>query len=277
MSRRNRSSKRPPKHRQASFESNIIPAEGHAADEKHHQHRPRKDRKSVRGYRSSTVLYKPSRKQQHERHPRSIAIQMDTDGDFTMLPTPPASPDIPPLTCTTVYRNGTINTGFVGGRDRRPDPERCVSLQSSRVLPGGSSRPAQQFPSETTLKNFQFRHCLLSILDQQRAAVELWADSVGAGGPAEPMDWQPEQERLVYIARDPVEYGCYEDRWRMDRVLTEGRQQQQGMLAMAAMSTPVMVQPELGSWAGDTRLGGSLVSTVWGDSATGLCLLDEIE
>ncbi|KAK1987371.1 hypothetical protein LZ30DRAFT_702750, partial [Colletotrichum cereale] len=166
--------------------------------------------------------------------------------------------------------------GFAGSRGRRSNSERCVSPRSSKGFPGGSSASAQQFPGDATLKNFQFRHRLLSILDQQRTAVELWADSVGAGGPAEPMDWQPEQERVVYMARDPGEYGCYEDRWRIDRVLQEGRQQQQGVLAMAAMSTPFTVQPEPGSWAGDMLRDRPAVSTVWGDSATGLVVPDEI-
>ncbi|KAK1594010.1 uncharacterized protein LY79DRAFT_550576 [Colletotrichum navitas] len=277
MPRRTRSSKRPHKHRQENFEPTLIPAQSHAVDETHHQHRSRKDRKPARGCRSSSVPYKPSRKQRHDRHTRRTVIEMDTDGDFTMLPTPPASPETPSLTCTTAHKDSIINTGVASSRDRCSNPESCVSLRSSRVFPGGSSTAAQQSPGDTTLKNFRFRHYLLSMLDQQRAAVELWADSVGAGGPAEPMDWQPEQERIVYIARDPVEYGCYEDRWRMDRMLLEGWRQQQSMLAAAAMSTPVMVQPELGLWTGDTRLGGPTVPVVWGDSAPELCFLDEIE
>ncbi|KAK1969762.1 hypothetical protein LY78DRAFT_326789 [Colletotrichum sublineola] len=259
MPRRNRPSNRPPIH------------------EKPHHHKPRKDRKPARGCRSSSVPHKPSGKQRHDRLTRRIAIDVDTDGDCTMLPTPPASPETLPPTCTPAHKDGTINTGVAGSHNRTSNPGRCVSLRSLRVSPGGSSTVAQQFPGDATLKNFRFRHYLLSVLEQQRAAVELWADSVGAGGPAEPMDWQPEQERVVYIARDPAEYGCYGDRWRMDLVVPEGQQQQQGVLAMVATSTPVMVRPELGSWAGDTRLDGPTVPAGWGDSATGSCFLDEIE
>ncbi|KAK2045318.1 hypothetical protein LZ31DRAFT_253433 [Colletotrichum somersetense] len=277
MPRKNRTSKRPHKHRQANFDPTLILAEGHAVNEKHHQHRSRKDRKPARGCRSSSVPYKPTKKQRHDRHTRRIAIEMDTDGDFTMLPTPPTSPETSPLTCTTAQKDNTVNTGVASSCNRRSGSERCVSLRSSRAFPGGSSMSAQQSPDDMILRNFRFRHHLLSMLDQQRAAVELWADSVGAGEPAEPMDWQPEQERVVYIARDPAEYRCYEDRWRTDRVLLEGRRQHQGVLVTAAMPTPVMVQAGLGSWASDTRLDGPSVPTVWGDSAAGFCFFDEIE
>ncbi|CCF47278.1 hypothetical protein CH063_15730 [Colletotrichum higginsianum] len=119
---------------------------------------------------------------------------------------------------------------------------------------------------------------MLSLLDQQRTAVESWADSVGAGGPAEPMDWQPEQERVVYIARSPVEYGCYDDRWRVEGESTEKEQRQQQQLGMSsaaiAMAMPFAAQPEMGSWTGETPLDAL---SMWGTSAFGLGFLGEIE
>ncbi|GKT66697.1 hypothetical protein ColTof4_04187 [Colletotrichum tofieldiae] len=276
MPRRRRSTKRSSKHRQASLEPDFILAEGHVVNEKNHRHRPRKDGIPARICRSSSVASKPTRKHRHDRPTRRIAVETDRDGDFTMLPTPPASPETSPLTHTNSKKGGTTNTDVTSSRSRRHNPERCPSPRPLRVFAGGPSTSAQQIHSDATLKCFRFRHHILSLLDQQRAAVESWADSVGAGGPAEPMDWQPEQERVVYIARDPVEYGCYEDRWRVDRgPQEEGQQrQQQGVLAMATMSAPFMVQPKLGPCAGETPLDGS---TVWEASAIGLGFLNEIE
>ncbi|KZL83516.1 hypothetical protein CI238_02543 [Colletotrichum incanum] len=276
MPRRHKSNKRPYKHRQASLEPDFILPEGHVVNERNHRHRSRKDGIPAGICRSSSIASKPSRKHHHDRHTRRIAIETDRDGDFTMLPTPPASPEASPLTHTSSKKDGTANTDVTSSRSRRYSPERCPSPRSLRVFAGGSSTSAHQIHGDATLKCFRFRHHILSLLDQQRAAVESWADSVGAGGPAEPMDWQPEQERVVYIARDPVEYGCYEDRWRVDRGLQEEglQQKRQGVLAMATMSTPFLVQPERRSWGGETPLDGS---TVWESSALGLGFLDEIE
>ncbi|GKT48876.1 uncharacterized protein ColSpa_09057 [Colletotrichum spaethianum] len=275
MPRRHRSSKRSCKHRQANLEPDFVLAKGHVVNEKNHHYRPRKDGNSPRRCRGSSIPSGPSKKHRHDRHTRRIAIETDTDGDFAMLPTPPTSPETPLLKHATSRKDGHNKMGIVEGRSRRYSPERYPSPRSPKVFTRGPITSAQQVPGEVTWKSFRFRHHILSLLDQQRAAVESWADSVGAGGPAEPMDWQPEQERVVYIARDPVEYGCYEDRWRVDRGLQEeGQQYQQGVLAMATTSTPFVVQPELGSRAGETPLDGS---RMWGTSAIGLGFLGEIE
>ncbi|TKW52482.1 hypothetical protein CTA1_7291 [Colletotrichum tanaceti] len=279
MARRHRPSKRSSKHRQANLEPDFGLAEGRVINGKNHRPRSQKDGTAARRCRASSVpVSKPSRKYRHDRHTHRIAIETDTDGDFTMLPTPPGSPDVPPFTHITSKHEVANDAGTVNSRSSRHKSDRHLSLRHSKDPTRDPITSDQQLSNDATLKSFRFRHHILSLLDQQRTAVESWADSVGAGGPAEPMDWQPEQERVVYIARSPVEYRCYEDRWRVEgesKEMEQRQQQQQGMSAAAiAMTMPFAAQPQIGSWTGETPLDAL---SMWGTSAFGSGFLGEIE
>ncbi|KAK6208725.1 hypothetical protein QIS74_12243 [Colletotrichum tabaci] len=279
MTRRHKPSKRSFRHRQANLEADFNLAEGRVINEKNHRHRSQKDGIAARRCRASSVpVSKPSRKYRHHRHTHRIAIETDTDGDFAMLPTPPGSPDVSSFTHITSKHEDANDAGTVNSRSSRRKSERHLSPRPPKAPTRDLIMSDQQVSSDTTLKSFRFRHHMLSLLDQQRTAVESWADSVGAGGPAEPMDWQPEQERVVYIARSPVEYGCYDDRWRVEGEAKEKEQRQQQQLgisaAAVAMATPFAAQPEMGSWTGETPLDALLM---WGTSAFGSGFVDEIE
>ncbi|KAF4784881.1 hypothetical protein HER10_EVM0000054 [Colletotrichum scovillei] len=151
--------------------------------------------------------------------------------------------------------------------NHEPVNHRASKRRRSIIDDTGRELHQQQQCSDLVVDNYRFRNHLLSLLDEQRSSVECWARSVGAGGPAEPMDWQPEQERVVYIARDLVEYGCYEDRWRIGGGQEEQPQQQLKERPTAQLSS------ELVSWADQIEDG----SDVCGASVLGLSLVDVIE
>ncbi|WYZ46518.1 hypothetical protein EsH8_IX_000743 [Colletotrichum jinshuiense] len=145
-----------------------------------------------------------------------------------MPPTPPLTPGNSPIVNQSPKG---VPTGYTNGH-QRPARERLFTPRPPKVP--SRERERDQL-SDAASRNFRFRQCVLALLDQQRATIEAWAESVGASGPAEQMDWQPEHERLVYFACLPIEADCYEDRWRIDGGQT------------IKIAPPRY--PELGSWA----------------------------
>ncbi|OLN97454.1 hypothetical protein CCHL11_01189 [Colletotrichum chlorophyti] len=158
-----------------------------------------------------------------------------------MLPSPPTSPGKEALHHTVA--------DFVSAGNRRRSQGRCAP-ERSLTLRHQPKTSAEQphIPGDQAIRHYHFRRRVLFLLEQQHAAIEAWADSVGAGGPAEPMDWQPEQERVVYVPRSPLEDGCYTDKWRVGG--------EEGLLAM----------PEMVSWADEAWVDGPMM---WGASAAG--------
>ncbi|KAL0932984.1 uncharacterized protein CTRU02_211947 [Colletotrichum truncatum] len=205
-----------------------------------------RSQRSHNGGRKSRVVHdsgKQPRSHRDRKHGRRLNLEPDTDGDYSMLLTPPSSP-------RSSSRTHQASERYSYSADGRQHQTRERLTRSPRPPRGGTKKPA-----DTALKNFRFRQQILSLIDQQRTAVETWAESIGADGPAEPMDWQPEQERIVYFARMPAEENCYADQWKI------GEKQ----IASA--------HPELGSWASELCLGG--VSVRGSPAVVGF--LDEIE
>ncbi|KAG7055694.1 hypothetical protein JMJ77_0008146 [Colletotrichum scovillei] len=229
----------------------------------------------------------PPRSPKRHRHNRHIEAKSDTDGDLKMIPMPPESPSTALVLRTARTpgykkdhrKNDDDSYLDIVRRRRKPKHKPGLELNHEPVNHRASKRRRsiiddtgrelhqQQQCSDLVVDNYRFRNHLLSLLDEQRSSVECWARSVGAGGPAEPMDWQPEQERVVYIARDLVEYGCYEDRWRIGGGQEEQPQQQLKERPTAQLSS------ELVSWADQIEDG----SDVCGASVLGLSLVDVIE
>ncbi|KAF6835802.1 hypothetical protein CPLU01_04079 [Colletotrichum plurivorum] len=226
MSRRCRSKRRPTTHRQAASESDS------GADSRTlGENAPAKGGKVKKnGGPKSRSHHESAKSCRSRRHNRSSCYnETDSDGDLPMLPTPPPTP----------------KSGFENQKRSEHIPSRKHHTSERPQRTPIRGRPEQL--GDAGFKNFRFRHQILSLLDQQRRAVEAWADSVGASGPTEPMDWQPEQERVVYFARLPAEDDCYAARWRTGD---------------ATEVTPV--HPTLGSWAREPLFDGS---AMWGAPA----------
>ncbi|KAI8159210.1 hypothetical protein K4K49_001639 [Colletotrichum sp. SAR 10_70] len=179
------------------------------------------DRKS-RSTRHSNSETRPRRHRKHRRH----EVVTDTDGDYLMDKTQPS-----PKHDTHQGQPGTRQDTASWSSKKRHPAER-----PQRLPDHSREKPPERREAK---KDYHFRRQLLALLEQQRQVVEAWADSLGAGGPAEPMEWQPEQERVVYFARVPVEDDCYADRWRIG-----GTRE---------------AYPTLGSWASERWLDGSLM------------------
>ncbi|KAK7438264.1 hypothetical protein CaCOL14_005245 [Colletotrichum acutatum] len=230
----------------------------------------------------------PPRSPKRHRQNRQAEAKSDTDGDLKMIPMPPESPStalVLRTSRTPGYKKDhrkNDNDGYLDivRRRRKPKHKPDLELNLEPVNHRASKRRRsindtgreirqhmQQQNSDLVVDNYHFRNHILSLLDEQRSSVESWARSVGAGGPAEPMDWQPEQERVVYIARDLVEYGCYEDRWRIGGGQEEQPQQQLEDRPTAQLSSGLV------SWADQTEDG----SEMCGAPVLGLSLVDVIE
>ncbi|EXF76971.1 hypothetical protein CFIO01_12228 [Colletotrichum fioriniae PJ7] len=237
-------SKRASKRRHASPEPDLSLTEG-LPTIKTRRYPPRKDVEyhETGRHRSLYEHPPPPRSPKRHRHSRQVEAKSDTDGDLKMIPMPPGSPSTALVLRTARapghnqdHRKNNDDGGYldiVRRRRRKPKAE----LELEPVIKRASKRRRsitddarheihqRQQDNDLVVDNYRFRNHILSLLDEQRSSVESWALSVGVGGPAEPMDWQPEQERVVYIARDLVEYDCYEDRWRIGG----GQEQQQQM------------------------------------------------
>ncbi|OHE97378.1 hypothetical protein CORC01_07283 [Colletotrichum orchidophilum] len=261
MPRRHRSSKRSPKHRHASLEPDFSLTGVNPVTKV--RRRSRKDADNATG--RHRPLHDSSRSPRRYRHSneysRHFEAKSDTDGDQIVLPTPPALPNTS-LVIRTTSPNRKGDYTDTATRRQQSGLERRNVISRPPKYHTKETRCDQQ-PDEFVVNNYRFRNHILFLLEEQRTSVESWAHSVGAGGPAEPMDWQPEQERVIYIARDLVEYGCYEDRWRIG----SGQQQED-------KPTKPMVQSELVSWAGQPQKDGS---TMCGAPALALGLVDGIE
>ncbi|KXH27208.1 hypothetical protein CSAL01_04771 [Colletotrichum salicis] len=278
MSPGHRMSKRSSKRRHASPEPDSGLTEGLPII-KARRYPPRKDVEYPTGRHRSLYEPPPRSPRRHHRHSRQIEAKSDTDGDLKMIPMHPASPSTalvlrtkPPSHKKAHHKN---DDGYLDIMRRRRKPGLELELEPMirrtskrrRSIDDTGREIHQQQSGDLVVDNYRFRNHILSLLDEQRTSVESWAHSVGAWGPAEPMDWQPEQERVVYIARDLVEYGCYEDRWRI------GGEQQQ--LLEDKPTTPTgQLSSELVSWAGQTEVDGS---TMCGAPVLGLGLVDGIE
>ncbi|KAF9870813.1 hypothetical protein CkaCkLH20_11712 [Colletotrichum karsti] len=242
MPRKHKSNRRSTKHRQDAVDSDFSVDRRIVKDDSHS--RGRRDRSSSKK-RVIPDTAEQLRPRKHNKH-RRYKLRADNDGDSAMPPTPPSSP----LPADEIQRSYKRDSNGSNAR-RRHVPE--IPTRQTKT-----SRGRQEPYGDSAIKNYRFRHHVLSLLDQQRDVIETWADSVGAGGPAEPMDWQPEQERIVYFARLPVEDNCYENRWRTDETKDEA---------------PAF--PNLGSWASERWLDGSMM---WGGApAVGPGLVEEIE
>ncbi|KAK2736093.1 hypothetical protein CKAH01_07847 [Colletotrichum kahawae] len=180
------------------------------------------DRKS----RSTRHSNSETRARKHRNHSRRHEVATDLDGDCLMDKTQP-SPKHDTHQDQPATRQDTASSTV----KRRHPAERPQRLPDHNREKPHERREAK--------KDYHFRRQLLYLLEQQRQVVEAWADSLGAGGPAEPMEWQPEQERVVYFARLPVEDDCYADRWRIG-----GTRE---------------AYPTLGSWASQQWLDGSMM------------------
>ncbi|EQB47297.1 hypothetical protein CGLO_13573 [Colletotrichum gloeosporioides Cg-14] len=179
------------------------------------------DRKS-RSTRHSNSETRPRKHRKHRRH----EVVTDTDGDYLMDKTQPG----PKHDRHQGQPATRLDTASSSSKERHP------AERPQRLPDHNREKPHERREAK---KDYHFRRHLLALLEQQRQVVEAWADSLGAGGPAEPMEWQPEQERVVYFARMPVEDDCYADRWRIG-----GTRE---------------AYPTLGSWASERWLDGSLM------------------
>ncbi|TDZ31844.1 hypothetical protein C8034_v002600 [Colletotrichum sidae] len=209
--------------------------------ERHHQ-------KNHGGNRRSKHRGTHARSEDPRRHGKRQR-DTDTDGDFSMLPSPPLSPPTSP--------------------ELRPIRDVVASRKPVREHPAGHHQPSERRPKaskrtireqrperpyEMTCKNMRFREQVLYLLDQQRVILETWADSVGASGPAEPMDWQPEPERIIYFVAESKEESCYTERWRSSKTNpTPGDPDQdtsiKDMLYRGPMVVETTPEVELGSVA----------------------------
>ncbi|KAK1526184.1 uncharacterized protein CCOS01_08602 [Colletotrichum costaricense] len=281
-------SKRASKRRHASPEPDLSLTEGIPII-KARRYPPRKDVEyHVTGrHRSLYEHHPPPRSPKRHRHNHHIEANSNTDGDLKMIPMPPDSPSTALVLRTSRTpghkkdnrKNDDDSYLDIVRRRRKPKHKPGLELNLEPVIHRASKRRRsiiddtgreiheQQQCSDLVVDNYRFRNRILSLLDEQRSSVESWARSVGAGGPAEPMDWQPEQERVVYIARDLVEYGCYEDRWRIG-----GGQEEQPRQQLEGRPT-AQLSSELVSWADQVEDG----SDMCGAPVLGLSLVDVIE
>uniref|UniRef100_L2FWT4 Uncharacterized protein n=1 Tax=Colletotrichum fructicola (strain Nara gc5) TaxID=1213859 RepID=L2FWT4_COLFN len=158
------------------------------------------DRKS-RPTRHSNSETRPRKHRKHRRH----EVVTDTDGDYLMDKTQPS-----PKHDTHQGQPGIRQDTASSSSKKRHPAER-----PQRLPDHSREKPPERREAK---KDYHFRRQLLALLEQQR---------------------QPEQERVVYFARVPVEDDCYADRWRIG-----GTRE---------------AYPTLGSWASERWLDGSLM------------------